>query len=116
MGEKKAAEEAAKAEEMGRKEAEAKAAEEAKAAAKLKNEAAEAAAIKKAEEEFKEKLRVETLNQEIEESHRKKQEEANQRFAEAKQKLVDSGAEFVSQEEFAELKAAKANKDTAGAA
>ena len=42
--------------------------------------AAEAAAIKKAEEELKEQLRMEQVNAELEAAHKKKQDEANEKF------------------------------------
>merc|ERR1711892_1156380 len=94
-------------------ESEAKAAAEAEAAAK--RDAVEAAAIKKAEEDLNEQLRVEKLNAEIEEAHQQKQADVQSKFEEAKKKLEESGAEFVSNEEFAKVKAAKAEK-AAGAA
>merc|ERR1712226_1327591 len=75
--------------------------------AAAKNEAAEAAAIKKAEDELKEQLRMEQVNAELEAAHQKKQKEAQDKFEAAKAALEADGAEFVSQEEFARLKANK---------
>ena len=86
----------------------AKAKADAEAAVKAKNEAAEAAAIKKAEAELAEQLRIEKVNADIEAAHAKKQKEANDKFEAAKASLEKNGAEFVSQEEFAKLKASKA--------
>ena len=60
-------------------------------------------------------MRVAQLNAEIEEAHKQKQADAQTKFEEAKKTLEDSGAEFVSNEEFAKVKAAKAEK-AAGAA
>ena len=74
---------------------------------------AEADAIKKEEEELAEKIRAEKLNDEIKEKHRLAQEEANRKFQEAKKRLEDTGAEFVSNEEFDKI---KAQKKAAGAA
>jgi len=64
----------------------------------------EVEAIKKAEEELAEKLRAEKLNAEIEEKHRLAQEEANIKFQEVKKRLKETGAEFVSNEEFDKIK------------
>merc|ERR1711892_1019178 len=64
----------------------------------------------KAEEDLNEQLRVEKLNAEIEEAHQQKQADAQSKFEEAKKKLEESGAEFVSNEEFAKVKAAKAER------
>ena len=58
-------------------------------------------------------LRLEKINKEIEAAAAKKQEEAQKKFESAKKVLEESGAEFVSNEEFAKLK--KASK-SAGAA
>ena len=58
-------------------------------------------------------MRAEKLNAEIEEKHRLAQEEANKKFEEAKKRLEDTGAEFVSNEEFDKI---KAQKKAAGAA
>merc|ERR1712129_518716 len=88
----------------------------AEAAAKTKNEAAEAAAIKKAEEELKEKLRMDAVNAEIDAAHEEKQKQANDKFEAAKAALEKDGAEFVSQEEFDSLKAESAKKKAEKAA
>ena len=48
------------------------------------------------------------MNADIEAAHAKKQKEANDKFEAAKASLEKNGAEFVSQEEFAKLKASKA--------
>merc|ERR1712203_183265 len=81
--------------------------------AKIKQKVAEEDAIKKAEAELQEQLRLEKINKEIEAAVAKKQEEAQKKFDTAKKVLEQSGAEFVSNEEFAKIK--KASK-SAGAA
>jgi len=57
---------------------------------------------------LEEQLRIEKLNKEIEEKHKQKQAEAIKKAEEAKKRLEESGAEFVSNEEFAKIKEAKA--------
>eukprot|EP00092_Neocalanus_flemingeri_P038898 GFUD01042347.1.p1 GENE.GFUD01042347.1~~GFUD01042347.1.p1 ORF type:complete len:362 (+),score=155.70 GFUD01042347.1:57-1142(+) len=76
--------------------------------ARAKREADEAAATKKVEEE----LSIDKINAEIEAAGH---EEAQQKFEEAKKRLEESGVEFVSNDEFAKVKAAKSSK-AAGAA
>jgi len=118
--EKKAKEEAEKlaAEQLAKKIAEEKAEaervanEKLKEEAKAKREAAEAAAIKKAEEELQEQLRKEAVAAELEAAHQKKQAEVQGKFEEAKKKLEESGAEFVSNEEFAKIKSEKYKVET----
>ena len=56
---------------------------------------------------------MEQVNAELEAAHKKKQDEANEKFKSAKAALEANGAEFVSNEEFAKL---KADKKAAGAA
>jgi len=73
-------------------------------------------AIKKAEEELAEKLRAEKLNAEIEEKHRLAQEEANIKFQEVKKRLKETGAEFVSNEEFDKIKDKEIGKGASAAA
>ncbi len=63
--------------------------------------------MKKAEKELADKIRAEKLNEEINEKHRLAQEKANEKFQEAKRRLEDTGAEFVSNEEFDKIKAQK---------
>jgi len=76
----------------------------------------EVEAIKKAEEELAEKLRAEKLNAEIEEKHRLAQEEANIKFQEVKKRLKETGAEFVSNEEFDKIKDQEIGKGASRAA
>jgi len=62
-------------------------------------------AIKKAEEELAQQRKVDELNAKAKADYDKKQEEATKKYEEAKKMLEDSGAEFVSREEFEKLKA-----------
>ena len=62
---------------------------------------------------MKEQLRMEQVNAELEAAHKKKQDEANEKFKTAKAALEANGAEFVSNEEFDKL---KEQKKAAGAA
>eukprot|EP00092_Neocalanus_flemingeri_P038900 GFUD01042349.1.p1 GENE.GFUD01042349.1~~GFUD01042349.1.p1 ORF type:complete len:381 (+),score=161.82 GFUD01042349.1:431-1573(+) len=104
---KKAAEVEAKfVSEQAKLKVESKAVAEAEASANRK--AYEAAASKKVEEE----LNIDKINAEIEAAGK---EEAQQKFDEAKKRLEESGVEFVSNDEFAKVKAAKSSK-AAGAA
>ena len=56
---------------------------------------------------------MEQVNAELEAAHKKKQDEANEKFKTAKAALEANGAEFVSNEEFDKL---KEQKKAAGAA
>ena len=79
--------------------------------AKIKREAAEAEAVRKAEKELQEQLRQEKINKDIEAAVAKKEQEARESFEQAKEQLEESGAEFVSKEEFDKMKSKKEPSD-----
>ena len=56
---------------------------------------------------LQDQLRAEKFNKEIEAEVKRRQDEANKQFEEAKIALEKSGAEFVSREDFEKLRASK---------
>ena len=67
--------------------------------------------VRKAEEELQKQLREEQFKKEIEAEVAQKQKEAEEKFEQAKKKLEDSGAQFVSNDEFEKLKSKEKNPD-----
>ena len=101
------AKEKAEAERIAKEKAEAE--RIAKEKAEAERIAKEKEAVRKAEEELQKKLREEQFKKDIEAEVTQKQKEAEEKFEQAKKKLEDSGAQFVSNDEFEKLKSEEKN-------